>query len=96
MVLNPLARNIEYFMNRTGSTSSQRSYVLEVGVIIGGMLGQPAFRHDCRIVTLGVVIVGTEETEAQAGRTHCRVAIHTNSRLGDLHDKESGTAPNLN
>ena len=83
-------------MNRTGSTSSQRSYVLEVGVIIGGVLGQPAFRHDCRIVTLGVVIVGTEETEAQAGRTHCRVAIHTNSRLGDPHDKGSSTAPNLN
>ena len=56
-------------MDRTERTKPQHSYVLEVGVIIGGVLSEPAFRH-CRIVTLGVVIVGTEETEAVAGRTH--------------------------
>ena len=52
-------------MNRTESTSPQHSYILEVGVIIGGGLSEPAFRHDCRIVTLGVVIVGTEEGGAR-------------------------------
>ena len=81
-MLNPLARNIEYFMNQTKSTSPQLSYVLEVGVIVSGVLSELAFRHDCRIVTLGVVSVGTEETEPHAGRTHCRVATHTSSLLG--------------
>ena len=36
-------------MNRTESTSPQDSYVLEVGVIIGGVLSEPPFRHDRRI-----------------------------------------------
>jgi hypothetical protein len=55
-------------MNRTESTSSQHSYVLEVGVIIGGVFSEAAFRHDCRIVTLGVVIVGTEQTGHRGAR----------------------------
>jgi hypothetical protein len=66
-------------MNRTESTCPQLSYVLEVGVIIGGVLRELAFRHDCRIVTLGVVIVGTEETEAHVTAER---AIHTSSLLG--------------
>ena len=86
-------------MNRTESTSPQLSYVLEVGVIIGGVLSELAFRHDCRTVTLGVVIVGTErgteERDAHAGITHCRAAIHTSPLLiGPLMTK--GPEPNLN
>jgi hypothetical protein len=54
LLTNPLARNIEHFMNRTESTSPQDSYVLEVGVIIGGMLSEPAFRHERRIVLHGL------------------------------------------
>jgi hypothetical protein len=44
-------------MDRTERTSPQHFYVLEVGVIIGGLLSEPAFRHDRRIVTWRVVIV---------------------------------------
>jgi len=33
-------------MNRTESTCPQHSYVLEVGVIIGGVLSVTAFRHE--------------------------------------------------
>jgi hypothetical protein len=56
-------------MNRTEATIPQHSYVLEVGVIIGGGLSERAFRHGGRIATWRVVMVRTEEREAQAGRT---------------------------
>jgi len=54
-------------MNRTGSTSSQRSYVLEVGVIIGGLL-ELIFRHDGRIVAWRIVMVLREQKETHGKR----------------------------